>query len=55
MLTYFGKIKKKKGMMWLIRLKHDPRPLKNGFTAAQKSFPLRGRPDAIMIHDKPLT
>jgi len=30
-------------------------PLKNGFAASQKSFPLRERPDVIMIHDKPLT
>jgi hypothetical protein len=29
--------------------------LKNGFAASQKSFPLRGRPDVIMIHDKPVT
>jgi hypothetical protein len=28
------------------------RPLKNGFTASQKSFPLRGRPGVIMIQDK---
>jgi hypothetical protein len=33
----------------------DENPLKNGFAAAQKSFPLRGRPDVIMIHGKPLT
>jgi hypothetical protein len=33
----------------------NPRPLKNGFAEAQKSFPLRGQPDVIMIHDKPLT
>jgi hypothetical protein len=31
------------------------RPLKNGFAAAQKSFPLRGHPVAIMIDRKPLT
>jgi hypothetical protein len=31
------------------------RPLKNGFTATQKSFPLREQPDVIMINDKPLT
>jgi hypothetical protein len=31
------------------------RPLKNGFAASQKSFPLRGQPDVIMIDDKPLT
>jgi hypothetical protein len=30
-------------------------PLKNGFAASQKSFPLRGQPDVIMIHDEPLT
>jgi hypothetical protein len=30
-------------------------PLKNGLAAAQKSFPLRGRPDVIMKYDKPLT
>jgi hypothetical protein len=29
--------------------------VKNGFAASQKSFPLRGRSDVIMIHDKPLT
>jgi hypothetical protein len=33
----------------------DEKPLKNGFAAAQKSFPLRGRPDVIMIHGKPKT
>jgi hypothetical protein len=31
------------------------RPLKNGFAAFQKSFPLRRQPDVIMIHDIPLT
>jgi hypothetical protein len=31
------------------------RPLKNGFAASQKSFPLRRRPEVIMVHDKPLT
>jgi D-glycero-D-manno-heptose 1,7-bisphosphate phosphatase len=31
------------------------RPAKNGFAAAQKSFPLRKQPDVIMTHDKPLT
>jgi hypothetical protein len=30
-------------------------PSKNGFAAAQKSFPLRGQADVIMIHGKPLT
>jgi len=29
--------------------------MKNGFAAAQKSFPLRERPDVIMIQGKPLT
>jgi hypothetical protein len=29
--------------------------LKNSFAAAQKSFPLRGRPDVIMIQNKPKT
>jgi hypothetical protein len=29
--------------------------MRNGFAATQKSFPLRGRPDVIMISDKPLT
>jgi hypothetical protein len=28
------------------------KPLKNGFAAAQKSFPLRKQPAAIMIYDK---
>jgi hypothetical protein len=31
------------------------RPLKNDFATAQKSFPLRGQPVAIMIDCKPLT
>ena len=30
-------------------------PLKNGFAASQKSFPLRGQPELIMTHDKPKT
>jgi D-glycero-D-manno-heptose 1,7-bisphosphate phosphatase len=30
-------------------------PMKNGFAAAQKSFPLRGQPEVITTHDKPLT
>jgi hypothetical protein len=30
-------------------------PLKNGFAAAQKSFPLGGQPDSIMNQGKPLT
>jgi hypothetical protein len=34
---------------------HGKRPLKNGFATSQKSFPLRERPDVIMIHDKPKT
>ena len=38
MLTYFGKIKKKKGVMRLIGLKHDSRPLKNGFAACEPFF-----------------
>jgi D-glycero-D-manno-heptose 1,7-bisphosphate phosphatase len=29
-------------------------PLKNGFAASQKSFPLRIQPEVIMTHDKPL-
>jgi hypothetical protein len=29
--------------------------LKNGFAAAQKSFPLRERSGAITTYDKPLT
>jgi D,D-heptose 1,7-bisphosphate phosphatase len=29
-------------------------PMKNGFAASQKSFPLRGQPEVIMTHDKPL-
>jgi hypothetical protein len=29
--------------------------MKNGFTASQKSFPLREQPDVIMIQDMPLT
>jgi hypothetical protein len=33
----------------------NTRPLKNGFAATQKSFPLRRQPEGIMIHDKPLT
>jgi hypothetical protein len=31
------------------------RPLKNGFAATQKSFPLRKRPEVIMMDDDPLT
>jgi hypothetical protein len=31
------------------------RPLKNGFTAAQKSFPLRRQPFVIRIYCEPLT
>jgi hypothetical protein len=34
---------------------HPSRPLKNGFAAAQKSFPLRRQPDVIPISDEPLT
>ena len=30
------------------------KPLKNGFAAAQKYFPLRKHPAAIMINDRPL-
>jgi hypothetical protein len=37
-------------------MKHDHyETLKNGFVASQKTFPLRGQPDVIMIHGKPLT
>jgi hypothetical protein len=51
-----------KASWWsMARRKHRPaataikRPLRNGFAAAQKSFPLKGQPDVIMIYDGPLT
>jgi hypothetical protein len=38
----------------LFQAELSERPLKNGFAAPQKSFPLRERPDVIMINYKPL-